>query len=67
MQEVTFGFNQTFWKSPKYGAINYMMQYQYTIRAPWSYVAGQAGGKGTQDSAVYGNIRYTLPGGAPNF
>jgi hypothetical protein len=66
IQEVTFGFNQTMWKNPRYGAINFMGQYMYEIRAPW-YYAGGAGGKGTQNNTVFFNIRYTLPGSMPAF
>ncbi len=29
IQEITLGFNQTIWKDAKWGAVNYMMQYQY--------------------------------------
>jgi hypothetical protein len=66
IQEVTLGFNQTMWKSPRYGAVNFMGQYMYEVRAPW-YYAGGAGGKGTQNSTVFFNLRYTLPGGMPAF
>ena len=64
-QEVTFGFNQTIWRNPRYGAINYMMQYQYQLRNPWFVAPGAP--KGTHTNAIYMNIRYTLPGGIPNF
>lgn len=67
IQEGTFGFNQTLWKNPKYGAINLMGQYEYLSRSLWSFSAGQAGGKGTHDNTAYFNMRYTLPGGMPNF
>jgi hypothetical protein len=65
MEELTGGFNQTMWKNPRYGAINLMGQYQYTWREPW-YVAIN-NPKAAHDSAVYINIRYTLPGSMPNF
>jgi len=67
IQEVTFGFNQTLWKNPRYGAINFMGQYMYEIRAPWYYSLNEAGGKGTQDTTVYFNLRYSLPGSMPAF
>ena len=38
IQEITFGFNQTIWANPRYGAINLMGQYEYLTRNPW-YVA----------------------------
>jgi hypothetical protein len=65
IQEITFGLNQTLWKDPKYGALNFMAQYEYLTRAPWYWAAGVAGGKGTHDNTIYVNFRYTLPGGVP--
>jgi hypothetical protein len=65
IQEFTFGFNQTLWGNPRYGAINAMGQYEYLERAPWFVAAGQP--KGTHDNTIYFNLRYTLPGGMPNF
>lgn len=65
IQEVTFGFNQTMWANPRYGAINLMGQYQWTTRAPW-YIAPNAP-ESTHDNAIYVNLRYTLPGSMPNF
>jgi hypothetical protein len=63
IQEITLGFNQTIWKDSKYGAINFMGQYEYLMRRPW-YVAANAP-KATHDNTIYFNVRYTLPGGAP--
>jgi hypothetical protein len=63
IQEVTVGFNQTLWKDAKYGALNFMGQYEYLTRNPW-YVAANAP-KATHDNTIYFNFRYTLPGGAP--
>ena len=63
IQEITFGFNETIWKDPKYGAINLMGQYEYLMRLPW-YIAVNAP-KGTHDNTIYMNVRYTLPGTAP--
>jgi hypothetical protein len=67
IQEVTFGFNQTIWKNPRYGALNFMGQYMYEVRAPWYYSLNEAGGKDTQASTVYFNLRYSLPGSMPTF
>lgn len=66
IQEATFGFNQTFWKNPRYGAVNFMGQYMWESRSPWFY-AGGPGGKGTHMNTLYFNIRYTLPGSMPSF
>ena len=63
VQEITFGFNQTFWRDPKYGAINLMGQYAYIYRNPW-YIAPNSP-KGTHDNTIFINIRYTLPGAPP--
>ena len=66
IQEITLGFNQTMWKSARYGAINFLGQYMYQERSPWFYNGG-AGGKGTMNHTVFFNLRYTLPGGMPSF
>jgi len=42
IQEITFGFNQTMWKSPKYGALNFMGQWSHVHRNPWPYIGGTA-------------------------
>ena len=63
VQEVSFGFNQTLWKDVRYGALNFMGQYEYLTRNPW-YVAPNAP-KNTHDNTIYFNFRYTLPGTAP--
>jgi hypothetical protein len=63
IQEISGGFNQTLFKDPRYGAINFMGQYEYLTRAPW-YVAVNSP-KATHDNTVYFNLRYTLPGAPP--
>jgi hypothetical protein len=65
IQEISFGFNQTLWKDPKYGALNFMGQYEYLLRSPWYWAANVAGGKSTHDNTIFFNFRYTLPGSAP--
>jgi hypothetical protein len=65
INELTFGFNQTFWRNPRYGAINLMGQYEYLQRSPWYVAAGAP--EETHDNTIYFNIRYTLPGAMPNF
>jgi hypothetical protein len=65
IQELTFGFNKTMWSNPRYGAINFMGQYEWLERAPW-YVATNSP-KGTHDSTIYLDVRYTLPGSMPKF
>lgn len=63
VQEITGGFNETIWKDPKYGALNFMGQYEYLTRAPWFVAVNSP--KATHDNTVYFNIRYTLPGAPP--
>ena len=65
IQEVTFGFNETVWASPRYGAINLIGQYEYLTRDPW-YIALNAP-KNTHDNTIYFDVRYTLPGSMPKF
>jgi hypothetical protein len=65
INEVTFGFNQTMWRNPRYGAINLMGQYEWLERDPWYVAVGAP--KETHDSTIYVNIRYSLPGSMPNF
>jgi len=63
IDEVTFGFNQTVWKDAKWGAINYMMQYEWANRYPWYVAVNQP--SSAHDNAIYFDLRYTLPGSAP--
>jgi hypothetical protein len=65
INEVSFGFNQTMWKNPRYGAVNFMGQYEWLQRNPWFVAIGAP--KATHDSTIYFNLRYTLPGSMPNF
>jgi hypothetical protein len=65
IQEITFGFNQTLWGNPRYGAINLMGEYEWLNRAPWYVAVGAP--EAAHDSTIYINLRYTLPGGMPNF
>jgi hypothetical protein len=65
IQEITFGFNQTIWANPRYGAINLIGQYEYLTRNPW-YIALGAPDQ-THDNTIYFDVRYTLPGSMPKF
>jgi hypothetical protein len=60
-QEPVFGYYYTYWKNPKYGALQLITEYAYLTRAPW-YVA-----PGTPSTAhahmVFGSLRFTLPQG----
>ena len=59
VQEGSFGFIQTFWKSPHYGALQLINQYSYVTRVPWWVAAGQP--KNAHLSMVYVDLRYVLP------
>jgi hypothetical protein len=63
IHEPTFGITQTFWRDPKYGALQLMLQYSYVLRYPWSVAAGTP--KDAHASMVFANLRYLLPGSAP--
>jgi len=63
IQEGTFGFNQTFWKNPKYGATSFIGQFSWLSRAPW-YAAPGAPANASMEMLFF-DLRYTLPGSAP--
>jgi hypothetical protein len=64
VQEITFGFNQTLWKDPRYGALNFIGQYSYLVRNPW-YVPNNGSPEDAHLNMVFLDLRYTLPGSAP--
>jgi hypothetical protein len=64
IQEGTFGFNQTMWANPRYGAINLIGQYEYLTREPW-YIGTSP--KAAHDNTIFFDVRYTLPGSMPKF
>jgi hypothetical protein len=59
IQEPTFGWIQTFWKNPHYGALQLITQYSYLTRSPWYVAMGQP--KNAHLSMVYVDVRYVLP------
>jgi TolA-binding protein len=63
-QEGTIGWTQTWWRDPKYGAFQTMLQFAYFFRDPWYVAAGAP--KNTHEDTVFFNIRYLLPGQAPS-
>ena len=63
IHQVTFGFTRTFWRDPKYGALQLMGQYSYLLRRPWSVAAGQP--SEAHSNMVFLNLRYLLPGSPP--
>jgi len=63
IHEPTFGLTQTFWRDPRYGALQLMLQYSYLLRDPWAVASGTP--KDAHASMVFINLRYLLPGSAP--
>jgi hypothetical protein len=59
IQEYTFDWLQTFWKSDKYGALQYYTQYSYVSRTPWFDALGAP--RSAHLSMVYAGFRYVLP------
>jgi hypothetical protein len=59
IQEATFDWIQVFWKSPRYGTLQYYTQYSYLSRAPW--FVGTDAPKNAHLSMVYAGIRFVLP------
>jgi hypothetical protein len=59
IQQVTFDWLQTFWKNPRYGALQSYVQYSYLTRAPWFVAPGDP--KNAHLSMVYFGFRYVLP------
>ena len=64
IQEASFGYNPTFWKSPNYGALGMFFQYSYLIRSPWS--PASSGPRNASSNMIWVDLRYTLPGQAPS-
>jgi hypothetical protein len=63
IQEPSFGATSTFWKDPKYGALQLILQYSYVSRAPWIAPANSPGT--AHSNMIYADLRYVLPGSAP--
>ena len=63
MHEITAGWNQTFYRDPKYGQVSTFLQYSYFFRNPWFVAPGTP--KNAFQNAVWVDVRYTLPGSAP--
>ena len=59
IQQITFDWLLTFWKSERHGALQYYTQYSYLTRAPWYVGPGEP--KDAHLSMVYAGVRYVLP------
>jgi hypothetical protein len=62
IQQITFDWLQTFWKHPRYGALQTYVQYSYLTRNPWSVAPGDP--RNAHLSMVYAGFRYVLPSSA---
>jgi hypothetical protein len=58
-QEPSFGYYYTFWKNPRYGALQIISEYAYLTRAPWSVAAGTP--STAHAHMVFSSLRFTLP------
>jgi hypothetical protein len=59
VQEDTFGWIQTFWRNPNYGALSLITQASYLTRSPWFVAAGAP--RTAHAGMAYIDLRYTLP------
>src|SRR5271156_263051 len=59
IQQITFDWLLTFWKSERFGALQYYTQYSYLTRAPWFVAPDDP--KNAHLSMVYVGVRYVLP------
>jgi hypothetical protein len=62
IQQATFDWLQTFWKNPRYGALQTYIQYSYLTRDPWFVAPGAP--KNAHLNMVYAGFRYVLPSSA---
>ncbi len=60
IQEGTLGMTQVFWKNPRYGALQLMLQYSYLSRSPYS-VIDPLQPRNADLHMGYANLRYVLP------
>ena len=59
MNETTVGITQTFFRDPKIGGMQLMVQYSNVQRTPFSVPAGTS--SDAKLNMVYVNVRYVLP------
>ena len=58
-QEGEAGYYYTFFRNPRYGALQFIGEYAYLSRAPWSVPAGTP--STAHANMVFGSMRFTLP------
>lgn len=59
IQEFTTGLVHTFWSDPKIGALQFISQYSYLWRNPWSVAAGAP--RSAHSNMIFADLRYVLP------
>ncbi len=62
VEEATLDIIRAFWKSEKYGTLQYYTQYSFVSRDPWFVAPGAP--KNAHLSMVYAGFRYVLPSGS---
>jgi hypothetical protein len=58
-QEGEFGYYYTYFRNPRYGALQLITEYAYLSRAPWSVPAGTP--STAHAHMIFGSMRFTLP------
>jgi uncharacterized coiled-coil protein SlyX len=58
-QEGEAGYYYTFFRNPRYGSLQFIGEYAYLSRAPWSVPAGTP--STAHAHMVFGSMRFTLP------
>jgi hypothetical protein len=58
-QEPAFGYYYTFFRDPKYGALQVISEYAYLTRAPWYVVPGTP--SMAHAHMIFSSLRFTLP------
>jgi hypothetical protein len=62
VQEATIGIIPTIWSNENYGRVQFITQYSYLTRSPWSILPTPGPNpKNAHASMVYLDMRYTLP------
>ncbi len=64
IEEATFGVQQTFWRDPKWGALQFYAQYSYLWRDPWWFSSITAP-RQADTNMIFLDLRYVLPGAPP--
>ncbi len=64
IQEPSFGLTQTFWRNPKFGALQLILQYSYLTRTPF-VAPSTASSNNAHTNMIFADLRYVLPGSQP--